>query len=174
MKLIYPFLKRSLEKALGIARNTVRRYLRGKPEAVPHPKRGSVLDPYKGQIRSWMEQDHLYNCETMLLRLQAQGYSSLSTLKAFVHGLRPSKAGHYLVLRYETKRGNQCPLTFTLVRSAPSAGVRSPWKTCSRLRSGTRLRLPAPHHRPDCDTSRHQEPLTPTKSLHNLSPTDRA
>jgi transposase len=99
---------REIARTLGIARNTVRRYLRGKPEAVPHPKRGSVLDPYKGQIRRWMERDHLYNCETMLLRLQAQGYSgSLSTLKAFVHGLRPPKAGHYPVLRYETKPGEQ-------------------------------------------------------------------
>jgi hypothetical protein len=32
----------------------VRRYLRGKPEAVPRRKRGSVLDPYKNQIHRWM------------------------------------------------------------------------------------------------------------------------
>jgi transposase len=44
----------------------------------------------------------------MLPRLQEMGYSgSLSTLKAFVHGLRPPKAGHYPVLRYETKPGEQ-------------------------------------------------------------------
>jgi transposase len=99
---------REIARILGIARNTVRRYLRGKPEAVPHSKRGSVLDAYKAQIRTWIQQDHLYNCETMLLRLQAQGYrGSLSTLKAFVHGLRPPKAGHYPVLRYETKPGEQ-------------------------------------------------------------------
>jgi transposase len=99
---------REIARMLGIARNTVRCYLRGKPEAVPHPKRGSVLDPYKTQIRRWIQEDHLYNCETMLPRLQAQGYTgSLSTLKAFVHGLRPPKAGHYPVLRYETKPGEQ-------------------------------------------------------------------
>jgi transposase len=99
---------REIARVLGIARNTVRRYLRGKPEAVPRPKRGSVLDPYKAQIRRWVQEDHLYNCETMLPRLQEQGYTgSLSTLKAFVHGLRPPKAGHYPVLRYETKPGEQ-------------------------------------------------------------------
>jgi transposase len=99
---------REIARILGIARNTVRRYLRGKPEAVPHPKRGSVLDPYKAQIRRWVQEDHLYNCETMLPRLQEQGYTgSLSTLKAFVQGLRPPKAGHYPVLRYETKPGEQ-------------------------------------------------------------------
>jgi transposase len=99
---------REIARMLGIARNTVRRYLRGKPEAVPRPKRGSVLDSYKTQIRRWIQEDHLYNCETMLPRLQEQGYTgSLSTLKAFVHGLRPPKAGHYPVLRYETKPGEQ-------------------------------------------------------------------
>ncbi len=99
---------REIARTLGIARNTVRRYLRGKPEAVPRPKRGSVLDPYKAQIRRWTQEDHLYNCETMLPRLQEHGYTgSLSTLKAFVHGLRPPKAGHAPVLRYETKPGEQ-------------------------------------------------------------------
>lgn len=99
---------REIARILGIARNTVRRYLRGKPEAVPRPKRDSVLDSYKAQIHRWIQQDHLYNCETMLPRLQEQGYTgSLSTLKAFVHGLRPPKAGHYPVLRYETKPGEQ-------------------------------------------------------------------
>jgi transposase len=99
---------REIARTLGIARNTVRRYLRGKPEAVPRPKRGSVLDPYKAQIRRWVQEDHLYNCETLLPRLQEQGYTgSLSTLKAFVHGLRPPKAGHAPVLRYETKPGEQ-------------------------------------------------------------------
>jgi len=99
---------REIARILGIARNTVRRYLRGKPEAVPRPKRDSVLDGYKAQIRRWIADDHLYNCETMLPRLQAQGYTgSLSPLKVFVHGLRPAKAGHYPVLRYETKPGEQ-------------------------------------------------------------------
>ena len=99
---------RETARMIGIARNTVRRYLRGKPEAVPRPKRGSKLDPYKGQIRTWLQEDHLYNCETMLPRLQAVGYTgSLSTLKAFVHPLRPRNVGHFPVQRYETKPGEQ-------------------------------------------------------------------
>lgn len=44
----------------------------------------------------------------MLPRLQALGYGgSLSTLKAFVHPLRPPKAGQYPVQRYETAPGEQ-------------------------------------------------------------------
>lgn len=99
---------RETARIIGIARNTVRRYLRGKPEAVPRPKRGSKLDPYKEQIRTWMQQDHLYNCETMLPRLQVLGYTgSVSTLKAFVHPLRPRHVGQHPVQRYETKPGEQ-------------------------------------------------------------------
>ncbi|HET8851780.1 MAG TPA: IS21 family transposase [Ktedonobacteraceae bacterium] len=96
---------------LGIARNTVRKYLRH-PElvAMPHPRpnRRSKLDPFKEQIKQWMNEDHCYNCEAMLPRLLALGYTgSLSVLKAFVHPLRPPAQGHYPVVRYETEPGKQ-------------------------------------------------------------------
>jgi transposase len=55
----------AIARELGIARNPVRRYLRGKPEAVARGIRGSVLDPYKTQIHRFMQEDHLYNCEAM-------------------------------------------------------------------------------------------------------------
>ena len=84
---------REIARIVGIARNTVRRYLRGTPIAAPRPKRGSILDPYKGQIRTWMTEDHLYNCEVMFPRLHAQGYTGgLSTIKAYVQTLRPVSA----------------------------------------------------------------------------------
>jgi transposase len=35
---------REIARTVGIARNTVRRYLRGKQEAIPRPKRISKLD----------------------------------------------------------------------------------------------------------------------------------
>src|SRR5256884_697787 len=96
---------------LGIARNTVRKYLRH-PElvAMPHPRpnRRSKLDPFKDQVRQWITEDHCYNCEAMLPRLLEMGYSgSLSVLKAFVHPLRPPVGGCAPVIRYETKPGEQ-------------------------------------------------------------------
>src|SRR5438876_7271057 len=96
---------------LGLARNTVRKYLRH-PElsSMPHPRpnRRSKLDPFKEQIKEWIKQDHCYNCESMLPRLLAMGYTgSLSVLKAFVHPLRPPAGGHYPVVRYETEPGKQ-------------------------------------------------------------------
>src|SRR3989454_5836098 len=97
--------------SLGIARNTVRKYVRH-PElaAMPHPRpnRRSKLDPFKEQIKQWMQEDHCYNCEAMLPRLLDMGYTgSLSVLKAFVHPLRPPQAGHAPVQRFETKPGEQ-------------------------------------------------------------------
>lgn len=98
----------AIARELGIARNTVRRYLRGKPEAVPRPKRGSKLDAYKGQIHRWINEDHLLNCEVMLPRLQAMGYTgSSATLRAYVHTVRPRNVGQMPVIRYETKPGEQ-------------------------------------------------------------------
>ena len=97
--------------SLGIARNTVRKYLRH-PElcAMPHPRpnRRSKLDPFKEQVKQWITEDHCYNCEAMLPRLLAMGYTgSLSVLKAFVHPLRPPQAGHAPVQRFETQPGEQ-------------------------------------------------------------------
>lgn len=96
---------------LKIARNTVRKYLRH-PELVtmphPRPNRRSKLDPFKEQVRRWITEDHCYNCEAMLPRLLAMGYTgSLSVLKAFVHPLRPKGSGSAPVIRYETQPGEQ-------------------------------------------------------------------
>lgn len=104
---------RTIARELGLARNTVRKYVRATPTevaaAAAHPRRSSKLDPYKEQIRRWVAEDHLYNCQTMLVRLRALGYTGhVSILKAFVHPLRPpAVAGRYPVIRYETKPGEQ-------------------------------------------------------------------
>jgi transposase len=93
---------------LGLARNTVRKYLRGSLEACSRPKRPSKLDPYKEQLQRWVGEDHLYNCETLVRRLQAAGYAGKTTLvKDFVRPLRPPARGRQPVLRYETQPGEQ-------------------------------------------------------------------
>lgn len=106
---------RAIARELGLARNTVRKYVRepaatSEAAARPHEqRRPSKLDPYTAQIEQWITQDHLYSCETMFRRLQALGYSGkISILKDFVRPLRPpAAAGRRPVLRYETKPGEQ-------------------------------------------------------------------
>jgi transposase len=99
---------RTIVAETGIARNTVRKYLRGCPQAAPRPLRPSKLDPFKDQIRAWISQDRLLNCETMLERLLPLGYTgSISILKDFVQPLRPPRPSRQPVRRYETKPGEQ-------------------------------------------------------------------
>ena len=65
---------REIAKTTSLARNTVRKYLRGSPAAKPRRPRSSQLAPFKEQIQRWMQEDHLYNCEVMLTRLRELGY----------------------------------------------------------------------------------------------------
>ena len=41
----------------------------------PRRKRETKVEPYKAQIRRWVEDDHLYNCVTMRERLEPLGYA---------------------------------------------------------------------------------------------------
>lgn len=98
----------AIAREVGLARNTVRKYLRGSPVAAARPPKGSKLDPYKDQIRRWVKEDHLFNCVVMLERLRPLGYmGGITIIKDFVHDLRPPRAGHHPVRRYETRPGEQ-------------------------------------------------------------------
>jgi transposase len=97
-----------IARPLQISRPTVRKYLDGSPPAKTRRRKRSKLDPDAAQIRRWVAEDHLYNCVSMLERLRPLGYrGGISQLKAFVHPLRPARAGKRAVLRYETKPGEQ-------------------------------------------------------------------
>jgi transposase len=99
---------RAIATDLGLARNTVRKYLRGSPRAKARRQRTSQLDAFKEQIQRWMQEDHLYNCEVMLTRLRELGYEGgRSILKEYVHPFRPAPAGKRPVIRYETPPGQQ-------------------------------------------------------------------
>ena len=117
---------REIARELGLARNTVRTYLRGHPGA-GRRQRGSKLDPYKERIVAWVRDDHLYNCVTMHERLRALGYTGeVSTVKAFVRPLRPAAAGQRPVIRYETEPGQQ---------------MQFDWGECVYEQEGTRRKV---------------------------------
>ncbi len=98
----------AIARQLGLARNTVRTYVRGAAVPAARPTKPQKLDPFKVQIRRWVQEDHLLNCVTMRDRLRPLGYTGgVSQLKAFVQPLRPPKAGHFPVRRYETPPGEQ-------------------------------------------------------------------
>ncbi len=115
----------AIARTLGLSRNTVRKYLRGAPDAEPRRKRETKVEPYKAQIRRWVEDDHLYNCVTMRERLGPLGYAGgISQLKAFVHPLRPRSATRRAVQRYETKPGEQLQFDWGEFRYEESGAER--------------------------------------------------
>jgi transposase len=99
---------REAARELGVSRNTVRRYVRGDVRTGAREKRGSKLEPFQEQVRTWVREDRLLNCPTMLARLRAQGYTGgMTVLKDFVQPLRPPRASQRPVQRYETPPGRQ-------------------------------------------------------------------
>lgn len=98
----------AIAREVGVSRATVRKYRDGAPTRQPYPARATKLDPFYDQIRRWVQEDHLYNCVSMLHRLRARGYTGgISALKAVVHPLRPAAQGKRPVQRYETAPGEQ-------------------------------------------------------------------
>ena len=99
---------RGIADDLGIARNTVRRYLRT-PEAMrpkPRPQRGSKLDPYMEYIDRRMGEG-LENCRVLQRELMALGYDgSYTILSEYVRPRRRSRQPRATV-RFDTGPGEQ-------------------------------------------------------------------
>ncbi|GAC1566179.1 MAG: hypothetical protein NVS2B2_38720 [Ktedonobacteraceae bacterium] len=71
---------RTIAKLLGIARNTVRRYLTMEDgwQAAPRPKRRSHIDPYQDYLATrWMQGHH--NGNQLIREIRAQGYQGCDT-----------------------------------------------------------------------------------------------
>lgn len=110
---------RQIAREMGMARNTVRRYLREQRSARYGPRRPRPckLDPYKGFVQKRIEQARPdWIPATVLLReIQAEGYAGgISQLKAY---LAPMKAvAPDPVVRFETEPGRQMQADFTVIR----------------------------------------------------------
>ena len=99
---------RAIARDLGLARNTVLRYLNS-PEAMvpkPRPPRGSKLDPYTGYIDQRLAEG-LENCVVLLRELRALGYQGSYTI--LVEYARPRRRGRQpeATMRFETAPGEQ-------------------------------------------------------------------
>ena len=95
-------------RGTGIARNTVRRYLKP-PEAIrakPRPHRASKLDPYTGYIDHRLDEG-LENCVVLHRELRARGYDGgYSILKGYVSPRRRPRQPD-ATMRFETAPGEQ-------------------------------------------------------------------
>jgi hypothetical protein len=104
---------RRIAADLGIARNTVRTYLRaeGVPKAKPRPKRESQLDPHAPQIDERLAAG-VTNCVVLLRELRGRGYAgSYALLTAYVRPRRRPRQPKATV-RFETEPGQQAQVDF--------------------------------------------------------------
>ena len=99
---------RAIARDLGLARNTVLKYLNS-PEAIapkPHRPRGSKLDPYTEHIDRRMGEG-LENCVVLLREIRSLGYDGCyATLTNYVQRRRRPRQPQ-ATMRFETAPGEQ-------------------------------------------------------------------
>ena len=95
---------REIARTLGVARNTVLRYLKDPEAIVPKARsfRGSKLDPYADYI-DWRMSEGLENCVVLVRELRDRGYEgSYTILSDYVRPRRRSRQPQATV-RFETE-----------------------------------------------------------------------
>lgn len=88
-------------QALGLHPETVSKWSRIEPYRRPSPpKRGSRLDPYKGQVVRWLD-THPYSAQQIFQRLREAGFpGGVSIVKDYVRQIRPPKQKAFLKLSF--------------------------------------------------------------------------
>src|SRR5690606_38618747 len=108
-----------IARALGIARNTVRRYLNaGGPVPYRQPQRDSVLDGHETWLRERFLQ-HRGNCDVVRQQLSKElGIdTSLRTVERACRGFRQElEASRRATIRFETAPGEQMQIDFGQTR----------------------------------------------------------
>jgi transposase len=115
---------RRIAAELGIARNTVRTYLRaeGVPKPKPRRRRGSCLDPFASYVDERLAAG-VTNCVVLLRELRARGYAgSYALLTAYVRPRRRPRQPKATV-RFETEPGAQAQVDFGQCRYATEDGT---------------------------------------------------
>lgn len=100
---------KTVVRTLGLSRNTVRRFLRGKakqPSYPARPPRPAKLHPFKAHLqeRTHAAQPYWIPATVLFREIQAQGYAgSASSLKSWLAPFR--RPVHDPVVRFETLPG---------------------------------------------------------------------
>jgi transposase len=90
-----------IAQALGLDRRTVAKWI-AEPRFRPRrcAPRASKLDPYKSQIRQWLE-SHPYSAQQVFQRLREDGFKGgYSIVKDYVRTVRPRRAPAFLTLSF--------------------------------------------------------------------------
>jgi transposase len=116
---------REIARILGLSRNTVRRYLRGRgtPRYAARPPRPQKLDPFKAYLAERVRQAHpAWLPATVLLReIQDQGDTGgLTRVRRYLRTLKPARKDAEPSVRFETAPGRQMPVDFIMFRQKQS------------------------------------------------------
>ena len=90
-----------IAQALGLDRRTVAKWI-AEPRFRPRQctARASKLDPYKSQVRQWLEA-HPYSARQVFQRLREDGFAGGYTIvKDYVRIVRPRRAPAFLTLSF--------------------------------------------------------------------------
>ena len=107
--------QRQIAKRLGISRNTVKKYIenQGYPERNRSEiRRKSLLDPFQGNITTWLEEDMDYKATWIYDRLRPMGFGgSYEIVKRAVHDIKDERQ-RVAYMRFETEPGYQAQVDF--------------------------------------------------------------
>jgi len=106
--------QREIARKLGISRNTVKKYLEKKDILLkPDPViRASMLDPFRGNILAWLEEDMEYKATWIYDHLRPMGFAgSYEIVKRAVHEIKEERQ-RIAYLRFETEPGFQAQVDF--------------------------------------------------------------
>lgn len=107
--------QREIARKLGISRNTVKKYIENPESCIKDTdacQRQSILDPYEGAIKAWLDEDEYYKSTWIYDRLVNQGYTgSYETVKRKVGKLKKNKQ-KIAYMRFETEPGHQAQVDF--------------------------------------------------------------
>ena len=101
--------QRQIARKLGISRNTVKKYVENPefPESRwRRKKRKSLLDPYRDNIKTWLEEDMDYTAVWIYERLRTMGFDgSYEIVKRRVGEIK-SERQKIAYMRFETESGH--------------------------------------------------------------------
>jgi transposase len=107
--------QRAIARKLGLSRNTVKKYIEGPEKGFAGPEkhnRQSILDPYRGMIKVWLDEDEYYTGTWIYDRLVNQGYTgSYETVKREVGKMKKQRQ-KIAYMRFETNPGHQAQVDF--------------------------------------------------------------
>jgi len=119
--------QRAIARKLGISRNTVRKYIEDPDlvfEQTPSRSRKSLLDPYHGNIKAWIEEDIEYTATWIYDRLNNMGF--IGSYEIVKRKIREMKDSYRKVayMRFETEPGYQAQVDFGEFQVArPDGGI---------------------------------------------------